>query len=105
MKMRIPNKLFFSITEVSNITKVPSHVLRYWEREFKQFLKPMKSETKRRRYQRKDIQIILRIKELLYKDKYSIAGAKKRLKQETVLPNLVKECKRELRKILRVLNK
>jgi len=105
VKMRIPNKLFFSITEVSNITKVPSHVLRYWEKEFKQFLKPVKSETKRRRYQRKDIQIILRIKELLYKEKYSTAGAKKRLKQETVLPNLVKECKRELRKILRVLNK
>ena len=105
MKVRIPNKLFFSITEVSKITKVLSHVLRYWEKEFKQFLKPVKSETKRRRYQRKDIQIILRIKELLYKEKYSIAGAKKRLKQETVLPNLVKECKRELRKILRVLNK
>ena len=104
-KIRIPNKLFFSITEVSKITKVPSHVLRYWEKEFKQFLKPVKSETKRRRYQRKDIQTILRIKELLYKEKYSIAGAKKRLKRETVLPDLIKECKKELRKILRVLNK
>jgi len=68
-------------------------------------LKPVKSETKRRRYQRKDIQIILRIKDLLYKEKYSIAGAKKRLKQETILPDLIKECKKELRKILRVLSK
>jgi DNA-binding transcriptional MerR regulator len=105
MKVRIPNKLFFSITEVSKIIEVPSHVLRYWEKEFRQFLKPTKSETKRRKYQKKDIQTILKIKELLYKEKYSIAGAKKRLKQETVFPDLLKECKQELRKILRALDK
>jgi DNA-binding transcriptional MerR regulator len=74
-------KIFFSISEVARIVKVKPHVLRYWETEFSS-LKPEKSETGQRRYRQKDLELILRIKELLYDKKFTIQGAKEALKRE-----------------------
>ncbi len=71
----IPDKMFFRIGEVSRITGVKSYVLRYWETEFK-FLKPMKNKTGQRVYRRKDVDLLLQIKKLLYDEKFTIAGAK-----------------------------
>lgn len=80
MDDRIPDKLYFKIGEVSEITGVKPHVLRYWESEFAPF-RPAKSRKKQRLYQRKDIELVLRIKELLYKQGFTIAGAKKKLRE------------------------
>ena len=76
-------KLYYSITEVSKIVGVKSHVLRYWEKEFKQ-LCPKKTAGGRRIYTSKDIDKILLIKKLLYEEKYSIDGAKKKLNETKV---------------------
>ncbi len=81
----IPDKLFFRIGEVSEIVGVEPHVLRYWESEFK-VLRPTRVGSRRRLYRRKDIELILKIKELLYERKYTIAGAKKVLRGKAVLP-------------------
>jgi DNA-binding transcriptional MerR regulator len=81
MKQPIPNKLFFKIGEVAEIAEVEQHVLRYWEDEF-DVLKPNKNRSGQRLYQKKDIDQVLEIKQLLYADKFTIAGAKKRLKQK-----------------------
>ena len=78
MKEKIPGKLFFSIGEVSKLTDVPSYVLRYWESEFSQ-LRPEKGRTGQRKYRKKEIETILKIKELLYNKLYTIAGAKNEL--------------------------
>ena len=74
----IPNKLFFKISEVSQIVGVPTHVLRYWEREFS-LLKPRRAPSKQRLYRRKDVEVLLQIKNLLHNEKYTIAGARKKL--------------------------
>ena len=74
----IPNKRFFKIGEVSKIIGVPTHVLRYWEREFS-LLRPRRASTKQRIYRRKDVEMLLQIKTLLHKEKYTIAGARKKL--------------------------
>jgi DNA-binding transcriptional MerR regulator len=81
MKQPIPNKLFFKIGEVAEIAEVEQHVLRYWEDEF-DVLKPNKNRSGQRLYQKKDIDQVLEIKQLLYADKFTIAGAKNRLKQK-----------------------
>jgi DNA-binding transcriptional MerR regulator len=75
----IPNKRFFKIGEVSRILDVPAHVLRYWEREFS-LLRPRRAPSKQRMYRRKDVEMLLRIKNLLHHEKYTIAGARKKLK-------------------------
>lgn len=75
----IPDKLYFKIGEVSQITGVKPYVLRYWESEFK-LVSPGKSKSNQRLYRRKDVENILRIKKLLYEDRFTIAGAKKTLK-------------------------
>lgn len=78
----IPDKLFFTIGEVSEITGIKPYILRYWETEFKS-LKPQKNTGGQRRlYRQKDIKLILYIKQLLYEEKYTIIGAKKKLKDE-----------------------
>lgn len=77
----IPDKLYFKIGEVSRITGVKPYVLRYWESEFK-LVSPAKSKSKQRLYKRRDIENILRIKKLLYEDRFTIAGAKKTLKTD-----------------------
>lgn len=74
----IPNKLYFKIGEVSTITGVEPYVLRYWESEFKT-IKPSRTQSKQRIYRRKDVELILEIKKMLYEQKFTIAGARKRL--------------------------
>ena len=71
-------KLYYSIGEVSKITELKPYVLRYWETEFKQ-LRPSKNKAGNRTYRQKDIDIILRIKDLLYNQKFTIEGARKML--------------------------
>jgi DNA-binding transcriptional MerR regulator len=77
----IPEKIFFKIGEVCDIVDVQAHVLRYWETEFPQ-LSPQKNRSGQRSYRRRDVEIALRIKELLYVDEYTIAGARKKLQNE-----------------------
>jgi len=72
-------KLYYSISEVSEITKLKAYVLRYWETEFS-LLSPPKNRAGNRTYRQKDIEIILKIKDLLYDKKYTIDGARNCLK-------------------------
>ena len=72
-------KLYYSISEVSEITKLKAYVLRYWETEFSH-LSPPKNRAGNRTYRQKDIEIILKIKDLLYNKKYTIDGARNCLK-------------------------
>ena len=76
-----PEKMFYKIGEVSEILKVKSFVIRYWESEFKQ-LRPSKNGTGQRVFRKKDILLLQRIKELLYEELYTIPGAKKRLQKD-----------------------
>ena len=77
----IPDKLFFKIGEVCDLVGVQAHVLRYWETEFPSF-QPQKNRAGQRTYRRKDVEMALRIKELLYGEGFTIAGAKRRLVTE-----------------------
>jgi DNA-binding transcriptional MerR regulator len=80
--MKIPdNKRYFRIGEVSRIIGVEPYVLRYWESEFPQ-IRPTRADSRQRTYQRKDLEIIIEIKRLLYEDKLTLEGARKRLKQK-----------------------
>jgi DNA-binding transcriptional MerR regulator len=81
MDRKIPNKLFFKIGEVCEITDTQPYVLRYWESEFPS-LAPAKNSSGQRIYRRRDIETVLRIKQLLYDEGFTIAGAKKRLESE-----------------------
>lgn len=83
----IPNKLYFKIGEVSQLVGVEAYVLRYWESEFPG-LSPRKSETGQRMFRRKDVELLLRIKHLLYDQKFTIEGARKALQASVkqVLP-------------------
>ena len=81
MDKAIPNKLFFKIGEVCELTDTQPYVLRYWESEFPA-LAPAKNSSGQRIYRRKDIETVLRIKQLLYEEGFTIAGAKKRLEAE-----------------------
>src|SRR6185295_16424671 len=78
---RIPEKLFFKIGEVCELIKVQPHVLRYWETEFP-MLAPQKNRAGQRVYRRKDVEMVMRIRDLLYEEKFTIAGAKKKLVDE-----------------------
>jgi DNA-binding transcriptional MerR regulator len=77
----IPDKLFFKIGEVCDLVGVQAHVLRYWESEFPT-LQPQKNRAGQRTYRRKDVEMALRIKELLYDEGFTIAGAKRKLAGE-----------------------
>jgi len=77
----IPDKLFFRIGEVSQLVGVEPYVLRYWESEFPA-LSPKKSNTGQRMFRRKDVELLLNIKQLLYDKKFTIEGARKALKAE-----------------------
>jgi len=81
MDKQIPNKLFFKIGEVCEITDTQPYVLRYWESEFAAPA-PAKNSSGQRIYRRRDIETVLRIKQLLYEEGFTIAGAKKRLEAE-----------------------
>jgi DNA-binding transcriptional MerR regulator len=82
------DKLYYSIGEAKEITGVEPHVLRYWETEFPTF-RPKKSRTGQRNYTRKDIEQIFEIRRLLYEEKFTIKGAKNKLKEK--MPSLQEE--------------
>lgn len=106
--MQIPDdKRFFRIGEVSRIIGVEPYVLRYWESEFPQ-IRPLRADSKQRTYQKRDLEIILEIKRLLYEEKLTIEGARQRLKHrvEKAAPSkeeILDTVKRELQDILRAL--
>ena len=77
----IPDKLYFRIGEVARLCRLPAYVLRFWETEFSQ-LKPVKSSTGQRMYRRKDVESVLRIKQLLYEEGFTIPGARQHLRAE-----------------------
>src|SRR5580700_7484876 len=77
----IPDKLFFRIGEVSGIVGVEAYVLRYWESEFPG-LSPKKSSSGQRMFRRKDVELLFKIKHLLYDKKFTIDGARKALQDE-----------------------
>jgi DNA-binding transcriptional MerR regulator len=78
----IPDKLYYRIGEVETITEVPAYVLRYWESEFR-LLRPKKNPAGQRLYRRRDLDLVLRIKTLLYEERLTLEGAKKRLVAES----------------------
>jgi DNA-binding transcriptional MerR regulator len=82
----LPPKLFFRIGEVAGLVGVEPHVLRYWEREFRS-IRPTKSAKGQRVYSRKDVENLLRVRDLLYRDGFTIAGAKKKLQRGGVEPD------------------
>jgi DNA-binding transcriptional MerR regulator len=113
----IPDKLYFRIGEVSGILGVEPYVLRYWETEFPQ-LAPKKSGTGHRLYRRKDVELLLLIKRLLYEKRYTIEGARQNLQgmgravkearakqgQQSLFPDdPLPEIRRELAAILEML--
>ena len=80
MAARLPDKIYFKIGEVSEIVGVEPYVLRYWETEF-ELLKPSKAPSKHRLYKKRDIELLLEIKRLLYTEGFTIEGARKKLKE------------------------
>jgi len=107
--MDIPdNKRFFRIGEVSRIIGVKPYILRYWETEFPS-IRPKRADSRQRIYQREDIEAIGEIKKLLYEEKLTIEGVRKRLrlikKKVTSMPpsNFLREIKEELKQILKIL--
>jgi DNA-binding transcriptional MerR regulator len=118
MDGKIPDKLYFKIGEVAELTGVKPHVLRYWESEFAPF-RPAKSRSQQRLYRRKDVELVLRLKDLLYNQGFTIAGAKKKLREvpaaalqdQLALPltpsperQLLDEVRRDLRRLRKSLN-
>ena len=108
-------KLYYSIKEVSEMTKLKPYVLRYWESEFPS-LKPTKNKAVNRTYKKQDIEVILDIKKLLYDKKFTIKGAVEELKNRSSRPivekplsstqiSALKEIKNELKHILNILNR
>jgi DNA-binding transcriptional MerR regulator len=109
-----PVQEFFSIGEVCDITDLKPHVLRYWESQFK-FLNPAKNRSGNRVYQRKEIELILLVKHLLYTEKYTIEGARQKVDEHRKSGDLkaysraalsletVETLERELKDLLRVL--
>lgn len=83
MDPQIPDKLYFKIGEVAELTGVKPHVLRYWETEVSS-IRPTKNRHQQRLYRQRDIELILRLKDLLYSQGYTIAGARKLLRRKAV---------------------
>ena len=90
----LPPKLFFRIGEVAGLVGVEPHVLRYWEREFRS-IRPTKSAKGQRVYSRKDVENLIRVRELLYRDGFTIAGAKKKLQRPSDEPDAATESESE----------
>jgi len=80
MNQKIPDKLFFKIGEVAKLAGVEQHVLRYWEDEF-DALKPKKNKSGQRLYEKKDVELIFKIHRLLYLERYTIVGAKQKMRE------------------------
>jgi len=110
MKNKI-KKLYYSIGEVSKMVQLKSYVLRYWETEFNQ-LSPPKNRAGNRTYRKKDIDLILKIKDLLYNQKFTIDGAREVISKKsatitsnrTNFKNSLIKIKTELQEILRIIN-
>ena len=109
-----PVQEFFSIGEVCELTELKPHVLRYWESQFK-FLNPAKNRSGNRVYQRKEIELILLVKHLLYDEKYTIEGARLKVEEHRKAGDLksiaraalnldtIESLERELRDVLKLL--
>ena len=82
---QLPDKLYFRIGEVAEIVGVEPHVLRYWETEFRS-IRPEKSRRGQRVYSRRDVDTLLKVKDLLYGHRYTIAGAKRKLRGDGLEP-------------------
>jgi len=118
MDSRIPDKIFYRIGDVSEITGIKPHILRYWEAEFSA-LHPRKNDAGQRLYERRDVELVIKIKKLLYEQRYTISGAKKFLARQPkqVLKKSVpaktpgdmsaalKICRQELRGLLALLDR
>lgn len=76
----IPNKLYFRIGEVATLLEIKPYVLRYWETEFPE-IKPSKSKSGQRLYKKRDVELLWMIRDLLYEERFTIDGARKRLKE------------------------
>ncbi len=104
MDAEVPDKLYFKIGEVAKITSLKPSVLRYWETEFSQ-LSPTKSWSGQRFYTRQDLGVIFTLKKLLYLEKLTLEGARKRLNSkkiqnsEEATATIIQEVKEELRKL------
>ena len=81
MDFQIPDKLYYKIGEVAKFTGIKTHVLRYWETEFKA-IRPNKSRSNQRLYRKQDVELILHLKDLLYSQGFTIAGARKKLREK-----------------------
>ena len=81
MDFQIPDKLYYKIGEVAKFTGIKTHVLRYWETEFKA-IRPNKSRSNQRLYRKQDVDLILHLKDLLYNQGFTIAGARKKLREK-----------------------
>jgi len=77
----VPDKLYFRIGEVARLCRLPTYVLRFWEKEFPQ-LRPNKSSTGQRMYRKREVETALRVKHLLYQEGFTIAGARQQLRTE-----------------------
>ncbi len=77
--VQLPDKLYFKIGEVADLVGVKPYILRYWETEFS-VIKPTKAKSKHRLYRRKDVETLLQIKQLLHHERFTIEGARKRMK-------------------------
>ena len=107
-KKELPDKLYFKIGEVSEIAGLPSYVLRFWESEFSK-INPTRTPSGQRLYKKSDIDLILKIKHLLYEKKFTIQGARKYLtsrykKKGTLSTEVVDEIRSELEQIRDILN-
>ena len=105
----IPEKLYFKIGEVAQLTGIQPYILRYWETEFRT-LRPAKSRSGQRLYRRSDVLAVVRIKDLLYRQRFTIAGAKRHLAaEEGTLPSTyldsLRRVKAELKEISVLLRK
>lgn len=115
----IPEKKYFKIGEVCKITGLKQHVVRYWESEFKQFIRPQRASSKQRLYRRSDIENLLRLQKLLKEDGLTISGARKFLaakrdaisiqgRQVAAPPRqsdpLLREIKNDLQSVLKILD-
>lgn len=102
---RQPSKLFYRIGEISRITGLEPHVLRYWETEFPH-LRPEKRKSGQRLYTRTDLDNILHVKQLLYRDGFTITGAKRKIRGRSGrdVDEVIESAKREIRELLDLLN-